>query len=212
MARRVSHAVRLAAGPSESQLANELTQLYSNRCGARCMHWRHKQQGICCMTANGSRLTRTLRAAPSSSSSFQLAAHRGPQQGPAISISSRAQLCLARSVIPSALPPHSETYMRLFPNCRLCSREVPVACVHDRHYLLCESCIHPLPLFKRNYAAQVPGSSRGANKPDEQTTDGRSRALATSLLRITRRDTVGAHPFAPARTLIVIHSTAKRAI
>jgi len=61
-----------------------------------------------------------FRAAPSS----RCAAHRGPSstahtalarlesrhcQGPAISISSRAQLCLARSVICLALSPHSET-------------------------------------------------------------------------------------------------------
>jgi hypothetical protein len=38
---------------------------------------------------------------------------------------------------------------------------------------------------------------------------GRSRALTTYLTCITRRDTAGAHPFAPASTLIVIHSTAR---
>ena len=45
------------------------TPSYSNRCGAQRMHWRLKQQGMSCMTANGSRLTRTLRAAPSKTTS-----------------------------------------------------------------------------------------------------------------------------------------------
>lgn len=147
MARRVYHAVVLtAAGPSESQLATNHTCAalqYSNRCGARRMHWRLKQQGISCMTANGSRLTRFLRAAPSSPA---LAFHSSKlvvvlvealdswKQGPAISRSSRAQLCLARSVICLLLPSHSETYERLFDNCRLYSRGIPVACMEDRHH------------------------------------------------------------------------------
>jgi hypothetical protein len=128
MARRVFHAVVLLQ--VQVKVSSPRPQLYSNRCGARCMHWRLKQQGIKCMTANGSRLRRIVRAAPSSSQ-LPLAGSSSrpsvlaslprlgplPKQGPAISISSRAQLCLARSVICLLLPPHSETSVRLFPSC-----------------------------------------------------------------------------------------------
>jgi hypothetical protein len=80
MARRVFHAVVLLQ--VQVKVSSPRPQLYSNRCGARRMHWRLKQQGIKCMTANGSRLRRFLRAAPSSSQLLYLAAHRGPRQLP----------------------------------------------------------------------------------------------------------------------------------
>jgi hypothetical protein len=169
-----------------------LVQLYSNRCGARRMHWRLKQQGISCMTANGSHLTRFLRAAPSSPA---LAFHSCKlvvvlvealdswKQGPAISRSSRAQLCLARSVICLLLPPHSETYERLFDNCRLYNRGDPVACMADRHHPSYKPLHHSLPLFKRNCPALVVDAKRSRGLAGKQV-GGAEPSLLASLAGI----------------------------
>jgi hypothetical protein len=95
--------------------------------------------------------------------------------------------------------------MRLFYNCRLYTRAVLVACKDDSHHPSWKSSPpNPLPLFKRNYAARILDAKR--SRRANRRAGGRSRALTAC---ITRRDTVGAHPFAPAYTLIVIHSTAR---
>jgi hypothetical protein len=93
-------------------------------------------------------------------------ARRGPlaldswKQGPAISRSSRAQLCLARSVICLLLPPHSETYERLFDNCRLYNQGVPVACMEEQASPVLKPLHHLMPLFNRNCPARVVDAKR----------------------------------------------------
>jgi hypothetical protein len=116
-------------------------------------------------------------------------ARRGPlaldswKQGPAISRSSRAQLCLARSVICLLLPPHSETYERLFDNCRLYNRGDPVACMADRHHPSYKPLHHSLPLFKRNCPALVVDAKRSRGLAGKQV-GGAEPSLLASLAGI----------------------------